>query len=263
MRSGTTSLYRDLGGHPDIYMAPTELGFFTDRYDDGVDWYAEQYATAAPHQICGEATADYLARPSAMNRIVATLPDAKLIASLRNPVDRAWSHYLLLKERGREQRPFATAIEEEKRLVEKDGSGAHGAFYLYHGLYDEHLERVYEMFGRDKVHVSIFERMASDPELTYGNVCRFLGVDDGVLPPNLGDKVNAYVTFRSLRMRQLSGRLPAPLRRIVARLNTKQGLAPPRLEPAHRRQLEDFFAPRIARVESLLDTKIPEWQQGR
>jgi hypothetical protein len=96
-------------------MAPKELGFFTDRYDEGLDWYAAQYAAAAPHQLWGEATADYLARPSAMNRIVATLPEAKLIASLRNPVDRAWSHYLLLKERGRERRSFAAAIEEETR----------------------------------------------------------------------------------------------------------------------------------------------------
>jgi hypothetical protein len=118
------------------------------------------------------------------------------------------------------------------------------------------------MFGDTQVHISIFERMTANPEPTYRELCRFLGVDDRSLPSNLGDKVNPYVTFHSLWVRRLSGRLPAPVRRIVARLNTKQGAAAPQLDPALRLQLEDFFAPRIAKVESILGTRIPEWKSG-
>jgi hypothetical protein len=241
-------------------MAPKELGFFTDRFDEGLSWYAEQFRAAAARQILGEATADYLARPSAMSRIAASLPNAKMIASLRNPVDRAWSHYLLLAERGREVRSFAAAIDEETRLIEQHGAAAKGAFYLYHSLYDAQLERAFELVGRDRIHVVIFERMAADPEQTYRTLCRYLGVDDQALPPNLGDRVNPYVTFRSLRMRELGARLPRPARRLVARLNTRQGVTPPQLDPALRSQLSEFFAPRIVRVESMLGSALPEWK---
>ncbi len=89
MRSGTTSLYRYLGAHPEVFMTPKELQFFTEHFSRGLDWYRRQFVTAGHRSVLGEATADYLARESAMQRIAHTLPTVKMIASLRNPVDRS------------------------------------------------------------------------------------------------------------------------------------------------------------------------------
>ena len=259
MRSGTTSLYRYLGAHPAVFMAPKELGYFTDNFPSGPDWYRAQFASARPGQLLGDATADYLARGSAMKRIAETSPDVKLVASLRNPVERAWSHYLLLAERGREERSFATAITEEMRLIEQQGDKAHGAFYLYHGLYDSQLERAIQLLGRDQVHVVVFERMIADPSSTYRSLCSFLDIDPDFQPDNLGTKVNPYVTFRSLRLRRLSQRLPGPAQRPLARLNTRRQVAPPRLDQTQRDRLDSFFAPRVERVTALLEDTLPEW----
>ncbi len=261
MRSGTTSLYRYLGAHPQVAMAPKEIGFFTDHFDRGLDWYSRQFGDATPSQLLGDATADYLARHSAMTRIADTLPHVKLVISMRNPVDRAWSHYLLLKTRGRERRPYSVANDDELDLIARDGDRAHGAFYLYHGLYDSQLRRAVELLGRDQIHVSIFERMVTDPAATYRSLCAFLGIDAGNLPPNLGKKVNPYVTFRSLPLRRLSQRLPGPLGRGLARINTKRPDSPPRLDESQRERLDEFFAPRIADLSELLDDDLSEWRR--
>ncbi len=260
MRSGTTSLYRYLGAHPAVYMAPKELGYFTDHYASGPEWYSDQYSNARPDQLLGDATADYLARPSAMERIGETLPQVKLIASLRDPVERAWSHYLLLAARGREKRSFSTAIDDEIRLIEDEGDTAHGVFYLYHGLYDTQLERAIGLLGRDQIHVVVFERMVDDPESTYRSLCSFFDIDESFLPANLGTKVNPYVTFRSLFIRRLSQRLPGPVQRPIARLNTRQHAAPPQMAQSQRERLNSFFAPRIDRVAAILGDDLTEWR---
>lgn len=260
MRSGTTSLYRYLGAHPEVFMAPKELQFFTDHFSRGVDWYRAQFAAAGTALVLGEATADYLARQSAMSRVAATLPDAKLVASLRNPVDRAWSHYGLLRTRGREHRTFEVALDEEMAALQEHGFAASGVFYLSHGLYDVHLERALGLFDPTRLHVSIFERMAHDPATSYRALCAFLGVDTSFVPGNLGEPVNAFVTFRSVGLRRLTQRLPDLLARPLARVNTRRDVAPPQLEDGLRRRLEAFYEPHIARTRDILGDELPEWR---
>ena len=259
MRSGTTSLYRYLGAHPEVYLAPKELQFFTEHFDNGVDWYRAQFASVGDAHVLGEATADYFARPTAMARIHEVLPEARLIASLRNPVDRAWSHYHLLRARLRDPRDFDEAIEAEIAAIADGGPDADGVIYLLHGLYDGQLERAALLFPRDRLFVSVFERMVADPVATYRSLCAFLGVDDSFVPANLGDPINPYVTFRSLRIRNWSRKVPGPMARVVARANTRRNISYPELEPAMRSRLAEFYAPHINRVEEWLGSEIPEW----
>lgn len=260
MRSGTTSLYRYLGAHPEVYMAPKELQFFTVHHERGPDWYAAQFARATATQRLGEATADYLARESAMLRIAATLPRARLVATLRHPTERAWSHYGLLSERGRETRPFATALDEELAAIEAAGIDAPGVIYLSHGRYDLHLERCRRLFDPEALHVVIFEQMKADPTSVYRGVCQHLGVDPGFVPADLGRPVNAYVTFRSVRLRDASKSLPRPLGRIVGRLNARRNVTAPAMPSDVRRRLDAYYAPVIEDVERILGRALPEWQ---
>jgi len=260
MRSGTTSLHRYLGAHPEIFMVSKELQFFTDRFAEGLDWYRAQFAKATTGQLLGEATADYLARESAMTRMADVLPNARIVASLRNPVDRAWSHYGLLRTRGREPRSFAQALEQEISLIDSEGPETGGILYLYHGLYDLHLQRAYRLFGKEQIHVAIFERMVADPADTYRSLCAFLGVNASFVPANLGEPVNPFVTFRSLHVRRLSGRLPSPAGRLLSRLNTRRNVKPPQLDPDLRERLQGFFNPRVTQIEGMLGYALPEWR---
>ena len=262
MRSGTTSLYRYLGEHPEIFLVPKELQFFTAEFGNGLDWYRAQFRRAEGGQILGEATADYFARKTAMHRIAEVLPRTRLIVSLRNPVERAWSHYWLLRNRGREARSFGAAVEDELAAITSYGDNTSGAFYIYHSLYDTQLERAYQLFPREHIYVSIFERMVADPPNTYRSICAFLDIDPAFQPHNLGVPINAYVTFRSLRARQLAQQLPGATGRIIARLNTRRNEAPPQLEPGIQEQLREFFAPRVCRLERVLGYGLPEWSGG-
>lgn len=260
MRSGSTSLYRYIGAHPQVFVAPKELQFFTERFGEGIDWYAAQFAAAPQETVLGEATADYLARNTAMMRIHEVLPDVRLVASLRNPSDRAFSHHGLLAARGKEKRSFAAAVGDELNAVARSGESASGIIYLSHSMYDVHLERVLRLFGREQLLVTVFERMIADPASTYAALCRFLGVDDSFVPRILGKPVNPYVGFRSLRVRTVAQRLPKPLATAVAKLNTKSGAVADPPDEATWRRLGEFFAPRIERVEELLERPLPEWR---
>jgi hypothetical protein len=260
MRSGTTSLYRYLGAHPSIVMAPKELQYFTVHHDRGPSWYAAHFDGAPRSARLGEATADYLARGSAMRRIREELPGARLVASLRNPTDRAWSHYWLLRERGRENRSFQEAIFAELATLASNGPDADNVLYLAHGLYDHHLERAFGLFPRERIHVLIFEDLVADPGAVYTDLCGFIGVDDEFRPSNLGTPVNAYARFRSVRLRRLGRSLPSPVDRIIGRLNTRRDLPPPRMDDATRRMLVEFHAPHVTRLEELLGKTISQWR---
>lgn len=260
MRSGSTSLTRYLGSHPDIYLAPKELGFFTEHYDRGVDWYRGQFADIGRARLCGESTADYLARGDALQRVSQVVPEAHVIASLRNPVDRAWSHYWLQKERGKDPRTFEDAIDFELSAIARQGPTAEGVFYIFHGLYDLQLEHALGLFSKEQLTIIVFERMVDDPVSVYQSVCRRLGVDENVIPEIVGQQINPYVQFRSLSARSISHRLPGVMRRVVARLNTRRHVNYPEIPPVARERLSEFFAPRIERVESILGETLHEWR---
>lgn len=260
MRSGTTSMWRYLTEHPDIYMTPKELGYFTDHLDRGRDWYLRQYERAGDHQIAGEATADYLARPPALDAIAAQFPEVRLVAMLRNPIDRAWSHYWLLRERGRETRSFDAVLDHEMALATDVERWAEEFTYLRHGTYDEHLESVLARFDRTQLQVVITEDMVAAPEREFASVCSFVGADASTLPSIVGDRVNAYVSFRSRWIRDRAKHLPAPLANAIGRVNTVRNAGYPELGGRQRAALRDFYSPHVERVEALLGQRITAWQ---
>src|SRR5262245_45971784 len=113
MRSGTTSLARYLGAHPDVFVAPEkEIHFFDRCFDRGVAWYAERFIQAAGAGAIGEATQSYMYDPDAIARMRSVVPSARLLTILRHPTDRAYSHYWLNRAHGLEDRSFEAAIDE-------------------------------------------------------------------------------------------------------------------------------------------------------
>lgn len=119
--------------HPDIYMSkPKELHFFDRYYDRGLDWYTSCFEPGMRVAHQGESTPFYMYNPTARHRMLTTLPELKVICILRNPIDRAYSHYWHAREKGPEKSPnFEAALEREpRRLARSDDGKPPGFSYL-------------------------------------------------------------------------------------------------------------------------------------
>lgn len=197
-RGGTTSLYRYLVQHPAILPADSkELHYFDYQYHKGRWWYLSQFPLAllAGDALTGEATPYYLYHPHAPARIQADLPDARLIVLLRDPVERAFSHFKLNRKKGRE-RPdvtFEAALEmETERLVgESERLAADSSYhsqvhqhhsYLAKGLYIEQLPRWQAIFPPEQLLVLRSEDLYTQPAAVLAQTFAFLGLPDYPLP---------------------------------------------------------------------------------
>jgi hypothetical protein len=190
-RSGSTSLFNYLVRHPDV-LPPfgKEIHYFDLHYTKGLRWYRGRFPYE--YRLRGgaltlDASPYYLMHPQAPARAARLLADAKLIALLRNPVDRAFSHYQHEVRDGRETLSFAEAIEQEpERLAgEEERLGAdpeyysfnhHRFSYLRRGHYVEQLRRWVEHFPRARLLVLQSERLFRDPAAALDAVQEFLGL---------------------------------------------------------------------------------------
>lgn len=256
LRSGTTSLARQLGAHPDVFVAPQkEVRFFNRYFERGAGWYGKQFADARTEKAVGEATPTYMYDERAMTRMSGLLPDIRLIAILRNPVDRAYSHYWLNRARGTEQLEFADAVAGEPARLE---SGQHRYAYLEYGRYLPYLQGVCRHFSRKALHVVLLEQFSADPPGTYRSLCRFLGISDAYVPGDLERPINRFVEFHSPGFRRIVRRLPRTVGRLAGRLNVRSSSYPP-MSPALRAQLAERFDEDNAALASWLERDLSQW----
>lgn len=237
---------------------PKEIHFFDRHYEHGMGWYEAHFAEAQSNQVAGEATPAYMSAPGAIERMADSIPEALLILCVREPAERAWSHYWMERERGREHAAFEEVVREERHRIESLGVDA-GGDYLRKGAYVHFLNRLLQHFDRDAIKVVVFEKMVEEPMSIYTDVCRYLGVASDYVPENLGDVVNPYVKIRSLTLRRWARRMPAELRGLVGKINTSRRRYPP-LDPVTRSWLTAFYAPWNESLWRLLEQPPPsQW----
>jgi hypothetical protein len=187
-KAGTTALYAYLRWHPQV-TGPSfkEVSFFDRHYARGERWY-RAHLPIRRSGIVGEASPSYLFHPLAPERVARMLPRARLIALLRNPVDRAFSHYQHEVALGREELSFEDALAREDERMQgelermlRDPSYFSHAWWNYtyaaRGRYAEQLERWLDAFPREQLLVLFTEELAADTAGTYRRVLDFLGVD--------------------------------------------------------------------------------------
>jgi hypothetical protein len=197
-RCGTTTLYGLLTEHPCIVPAlRKEVHFFEKNFHRGIDWYRaffplslqKYYAHTVQGRrvVTGEATAYYIFHPHAPRRIVQTLPDVKLIALLRNPVDRAYSHYQHEVRKGREPLSFEEATEKESERIKESAEAVHTQdgvddrdycyySYLSRGIYVDQLKQWMALFPRKQILTLRSEDLYENPAKVVRQVQDFLGV---------------------------------------------------------------------------------------
>jgi hypothetical protein len=207
-KAGTTSLHEYMRTHPQLYLPEAkEQPFFTD--DDG---YAEGWETfsavafhgAPPGRRYGKITPHYLAGPVAWHagtatgepasivtarRIAQHFPDVRLVAMLRDPLERAISSYWQAVVLGDERRPLNEALEAElaaDALAAARAQPTDGHQHIVAGEYGRALEAYLQFFGRDQLFVGSTAILGREPMTLLGELWRFLGVDDSHVPPNLG-----------------------------------------------------------------------------
>lgn len=202
-RGGTTSLWKYLNEHPGVltlFPRPENikgLYYFDENYGRGKRWYRSHFPTSATRAltarrlghpvVAGEATPYYLYHPLAPARAKALAPDALIVAVLRDPVERAFSHYKERRTNGTEPLSFAAAIDaeparlagEEERILADPTyvSFAHRhASYVDQGRYAPMLERWFAVYGRDRVVVAPSEEMYADPQPFVDGIVDRLGL---------------------------------------------------------------------------------------
>lgn len=186
-KAGTTALYAYLRWHPGI-TGPSwkEVSFFDRHWWRGEAWYRGQFPLRPKGRLVGEASPSYLFHPLAPGRVRSLVPDVMLVALLRNPVDRAYSHYQHEVALGREPLSFedALAAEEERtrgeveRLVADPRAFSRAWWdhtYVARGRYAEQLERWLDVFPREQLLVLLSEELGEKPGETYASVLAFLG----------------------------------------------------------------------------------------
>jgi hypothetical protein len=263
MRSGTTTLARALGAHPEVFIPrEKEIHYFDQNFDRPVEWYRRWFEAADGVPAIGEATPTYMYEREAPARMAQVVPEARLVAILRNPIDRAYSHYWHERNLGRETLSFRDGLAREPARIDTDEVLPRLRFaYLDRSRYLPQLERVCRHYPRERLHVMILEEFQRDPAALYGELCRFLGVDEGFRPSRIGRALNRYVSYRSQRLGSLARRIRwRPLRRVVGRLVVR-GFEYPPMDVDLRRELGDRFAEENAALAAWLGRDLSVWDE--
>jgi hypothetical protein len=215
-RCGTTSLYNYLKEHPQIFMPKQKELYFlcAERTPEVVpkhikrvatfDEYKRHFAEASPSQIKGEATPRYLSMYEETienaKKYFPNWQDIKIIISLRDPVERAFSHYTQDRRAGIEHRPFVTAFKRNLKLMRDQDKRER---YRYPGMYYEQVKAYLDNFHNVKI--ILYDDLVQDRQKVCSEVFSFLGVDPAFVPQNL-DKIynEGKKIYRSTRWARLT-----------------------------------------------------------
>ena len=293
-KAGTTALYQQLKQHPDVFMSPVkEPHFFAfegrdldfrgprDREtlghmvvsDEGA--YRGLFADAGDEKARGEASAMYLYMPEAVGGIGRHAPDARLVAILRNPADRAYSSFLHMIRDGREPIPdFGRALAaEEERIKGKWSPIWH---YRRMGFYYEQISRYHETFGSERLRVYLYEDLEGDPEGVLRDIYGFVGIDPSFVP-DVSSRYNVSGIPKNKRLHALHRFLlrpnpvkvalkpffPKKLRRrmVESSLNTlrNRNLVKPPFPEEVRRDLIEGYREDILKLETLIGRDLSGW----
>jgi len=301
-----------MAGHPDVWLYPqTDTAYFVeeelvgrttwlDGPVDGEGWerthdpedYIGRFAGAGDRAAVGEKCADILFWRPSHRRVARFLPHGRFIATLRHPVDRAWSHYWNEVGKGREDLSFEEALDAEDRRADRSDYARYHLSYRRRGHYDESLSSFLEAVERDRVMVVVLEEAMADPVTALRSVYGFLDVDPDRGLEGAGSRHNENWTMVPRRWAGLPGvsRLEGAYRKGAKRvaervLRSSSERVDERVEkkrrvlhyaempfrrpaqtvpmrPETRAMLGAGYAPHVAELERMLGRSLAVWRTG-
>jgi len=179
-RSGTTWIAKCLREHPEICTPRWKETHFFDydyNYEKGLDFYKTFFENCT-EKVTGEFCPEYIFEDRAIERIKKDYPDTKILISLRNPIERAFSHFLYVKRKNGGIKEFSELFDEDPRHI------------IDHSAYYKYLENVYRLFDKEKIFVVIHDDYKKDATGFIQKIYDFLGVDNTFVPESLLKQTN-------------------------------------------------------------------------
>jgi hypothetical protein len=283
-KSGTTSTTSALRAHPNIFMATGEAHFFgadASEYRAVLDvaTFVNYFKDERDERLVGQKSVSYLRSSQAAIEMRAFDPDARIIAMLRNPVDMLHSlHDHFVRNGGEDIKDFGRALEAEPdrragRRVPRITRRVPGRLcYTEWAAYGTQLQRYLDVFGREQVHVIVFDDLVADPDGVLRGLESFLELDPAI-PLALSNVNEAYrvrsPTLEVVRKRVARGTgrgrlVPPPLRdpvvRTIVRVNRPPGRRAP-MDAQVRARLTEQLRPEIELLQELIDRDLAGWLQ--
>lgn len=223
-RCGSRSLFRYLSAHPQVEPAArVEVNYFSVHYGRGRGWYESHFSNNSHGRVKLDVSPSYIFSPAAPERVARDLPDAKFVALLRNPIDRAYSHYRHMKDQDRDPLTFEEALGEEEARIAQSEPASRAYSYRTRGIYADQLERWFATLPRERFHVAISDEVFSDSRSALTEICDFIGIAP--------QKPEAYTHWNA------------------------QAYAP--IAPETRAELAAFYAPHNRRLATILGRDLP------
>jgi hypothetical protein len=284
-KTGTTSIYRYLKQHPDIYMSPAkEPRFFIfeneilqfngigDKIETAkttLQEYQELFAKVRGEKAIGEATTMYLWSQKAPQRIKYYLPNVRLIAILRDPVERAYSNYLHLKQAKREPLDsFAEAIRQEPQRI-KDNWWPFW-YYQNQGFYYQQLQRYLALFAKEQIKVFLYEDLKTNPLKLLQDIFSFLELDAS-FKPDFSTKtrkaplipknkvLHSLIAQPNFLKSFLKPLLPKETRQQIVNKIEQKNLIKPQVSLEIRQQLITEYREDILQLQDLIQRDLSSW----
>jgi len=277
-KAGTTTLYEYLNEISDVYMSPTkepryfnsEILFSHISQIKEKSEYLNLFRNVKDQKAIGEASPGYLRDPMSAKLIHDAVPKAKIIILLRDPIERAFSAYLMHKSKGVTKKSFHEIISEGNKR--KPGNSVEFRGYLLNGLYYKQVKKYYDVFGPNRVKVWIFEEFVKNLELTVREVLDFLEIDSNI-PKNIGKAYNEYgvprgkISEKILRnktvVRMANKLVPQSFGFKIRKNILLKAEKKPTILEDDRKALESFFREDVKKLEKLLQRKLPwRWEDN-
>jgi hypothetical protein len=300
-KCGTTALYHYLDRHPDVYMSPikepnhfcTDIrvenfsaefkrhekeknldlekylsgdmkqkhwGYFvTDKED-----YKKLFKNRTSEKAAGEVSNSYLFSKTAAAAIRADVPEAKIIIMLRNPAERAWSHYIANLRDGKTFLPFREELQNDSRKMPKGWGQSY--LYLEMGFYFEQVKRYMDIFPASQMKIFLYDDFKKNAAAVMEEVFSFLGIRSTGGP--FSEKFNEareplnsrllYMLSRTGLKKKVFHAIPSPLQKKVKDLFFRKTVEQ-QMNPADRRHLLDIYREDICKLEGLIERDLKSW----
>jgi hypothetical protein len=273
-KCASTWLHRMLEAHPQVAVPEVkEIDFFSYRYDRGFQWYercfVDDEGSGKATQARGEISPSYFCEPAVPERVASYMPEAKIIVSLRDPVQRALSNH-------RHEIRIGHLVGDDVSL---ERGLRNNPMYVEQGLYATHLKRWLKFFPRERILVVLMDDVEADPRGVCRTVYEFLGVDASFVPPGVDERFNGSYATRSAALTRVKDTVYATTRsrwlRWTWELASAAGLKPlyrglnvvpseaviPPPQAQTLTHLRERFEPEIRELETLLDRSLSSWLQ--
>jgi len=272
-KAGTSSLYAYLSKIPGIYMSPVkEPNYFSSKtipeqsrikpIRDRTK-YLSLFKKVKNEKIFGEASTSYLSDPDAAKLIHDVSPDARIIISLRDPVERTLSYYFMLLRNGLMKGSFHEEVQKSLKVV---GVYNTRSLNLEAGLYSGDVQRYLNIFGPTHVKILIFEEFVKEPKKIMKEVLSFLGID--IELNDFKDEIyNKYgvprgtisqFLLKSFKVKRIAEKIiPTSSRRVIKEKFLLKNEQKPKMSEIDRDVLTKFYREDVKKLEKILGRKLP------